>query len=147
MNVKETELLKQILKIASRDFAQHGCNDVDDKLFTDWTIEEREKFVKEYHDYNGDPEEFDRGYLHLPDFAIMNYLAHKLANPVENRVMLTLADIKEEFSQWLVKISGDAGEYRIFGYDFFNERILVERSCGMEWVDLSKCKFISKGSA
>ena len=67
------------------------------------------------------------------------------AIPVELPVMLTLADIKEEFPKWLVKINGDAGEYRIFGQDFYNERILAERSCGMEWVALTKCKFIGKG--
>ena len=75
-----------------------------------------------------------------------NYKCNLNSNRLEPLVMLTLANIKEEFPKWLVKIKNDAGQYRIFGYDFFNERVLVERSCGMEWIDLNKCKFISKGS-
>lgn len=43
-----------------------------------WTQEERAKFVKEFHDWNGSPENFDLGALHLPDGGVAAFLAYKL---------------------------------------------------------------------
>lgn len=78
MNKKEKELASRMLEIAGELFANRNCNDVDDSVYDGWTHEERCGFVKEYHDWNGDPEEYDESYLHLPDFAIMDFLAYKL---------------------------------------------------------------------
>ena len=72
-----------MLELASNKFGSHCCNDVKNSVYKDWTIEERQKFVKEYHDWNGDPEEYDTKFLHLPDFAIMSFLAHKLESDGE----------------------------------------------------------------
>jgi hypothetical protein len=33
---------------------------------------------KEYHEWNGDPEEFNPRFLALHDYAVMSFLAHKL---------------------------------------------------------------------
>ena len=35
------------------------------------------EFVRAYHDWNGDPEEFDPNHLHLPNFAVVEFLASK----------------------------------------------------------------------
>ena len=78
MTKNEKKLAVHFLKKASDEFGRHVCNDVDDEVFKDWTLEERKKFVKKYHEYNGDPEEYDENFLHLPDFALMGYLADKL---------------------------------------------------------------------
>jgi len=75
---KEKELLAKLVDLASDEFGNHGCNDVDDSFFDGWSIEERQSFVKECHIWNGDPEEYDPDFLHLPDFAIMSFLADKL---------------------------------------------------------------------
>lgn len=39
---------------------------------------------------------------------------------------------------WKVKIKGDAGEYEIWAIDWLNQKALVYRACGDEWVQLSK---------
>ncbi len=79
MTDKEKILASKMLKLASNEFGNHSCNDVKDSLYDEWTTEERKQFVKEYHEWNGDPEEYNENFLHLPDFAIMNFLADKLA--------------------------------------------------------------------
>jgi len=80
MNAKEKALAAKMLEMASDEFGNHGCNDVDESFWEGWTRDERIEFVKQYHEYNGDPEEFTPNHLHLPDFAIMGFLAHKLKN-------------------------------------------------------------------
>jgi len=78
MNKKEISLLCYFLELASIKFANQGCNDVEEKVWNNWSIEERKGFVKEYHNWNGDPEEYDEKYLHIPDFAIISFLRSKL---------------------------------------------------------------------
>ncbi len=78
MTKNEKKLAAYFLGKASEDCGNHVCNDVNEEIFSDWTLEERKKFVKEFHDYNGDPEEYDEDFLHLPDFALMSYLSGKL---------------------------------------------------------------------
>jgi hypothetical protein len=43
-----------------------------------------------------------------------------------------------ERPEWLVKIKGDAGAYKIWAIDWLNQKALVCRACGDEWVSLSK---------
>lgn len=64
-------LAAQLLETASERFTNHGCNDFDPRCDPqDWL-----DFVKAYHDWNGDPEEFDPSQPHLPDWAVMSFLA------------------------------------------------------------------------
>lgn len=93
MNINEKKLAAKMLELASDDFSNNGCNDVPNSYFDGWTIEERRNFVKEFHVWNGDIEEYDENFLHLPDFAIMSFLAHKLV------------DIKEERKEKLVHLN------------------------------------------
>lgn len=78
MTNKERILSAKLLELASEEFGNHCCNDVDESYFTNWTTEERQKFVKEYYNYNGSPEDYNPKYLLLPDFALMGFLSHKL---------------------------------------------------------------------
>jgi len=80
MTQKEKMLASKMLDAASDEFGNHGCNDVKESLYDGWTIEERRAFVKEYREWNGDPQEYDENFLHLPDYAIMSFLAYKLKN-------------------------------------------------------------------
>jgi len=80
MKEHEKILAVKMLELASENFSNHCCNDVDEKVYRSWTPEERKQFVKEYHEWNGDPEEYDENFLYLPDFAIMDFLAYKLKN-------------------------------------------------------------------
>lgn len=78
MEKHELILIAALLELASDRFARHICNDLDGSFFADWTAEEHQKLVKDFHDWNGDPEEFNPNFLHLPDFSLMDYLADKL---------------------------------------------------------------------
>jgi hypothetical protein len=78
MTENEIKLASYFLELASEEFGNHGCNDVDESVFESWSLDERRNFVKEFHEYNGDPNEYDENFLHLPDFCIMSFLAHKI---------------------------------------------------------------------
>lgn len=76
LSPKEMILAARLLQSASNEFANHGCNDW--KFPHTWNQEEKEEFVKAFHDYNGDPEEFNPEWLNLHDYAVMSFLADKL---------------------------------------------------------------------
>lgn len=81
MNQKEKQLAAKMLELASDEFSNHGCNDVEDSVYEGWTIEERRDFVLEFHQWNErriDPVDYDPNFLHLQDTSIMSFLAHKL---------------------------------------------------------------------
>jgi len=84
MNKKEKAIAAKLMQMARDEFGDHGCNDLDSDFWDGWTIDERKQFIREYHEYNGDPEEFDENYLHLPDYAVMGFMAHKLRLEAEN---------------------------------------------------------------
>jgi len=84
MNPKEKAIAAKLLQIARDEFADHGCNDLDSNFWDGWAHSEIVQFVREFHDYNGDPEQFDESHLHLPDYAVMGFMAHKLRLEAEN---------------------------------------------------------------
>ena len=72
-----TEIAKFFLKEYATALGNNGCNDFDlEKLIPN--IEQRRLFVKEYHEWNGDPYDFDPNYLELPDFAVVAFVGSKL---------------------------------------------------------------------
>ena len=80
MTTKENQLAAEMLELASDTFSNHGCNDVEDSVYEGWTLEERQQFVKEYYEWNGDPENYSPTHLHIGDSSIMRFLAYKLSN-------------------------------------------------------------------
>jgi len=79
MTEKENKLAAKMLTMASDEFSNHGCNDIDESLFADWTDEEKDQFMIDFHIWNGDPEEIgNMSILMLGDAGIMSFLAHKL---------------------------------------------------------------------
>ncbi len=72
----EKELCIKMLELLSDILGNRCCNDFD--FPESWSKEEVIKFVKDYHDWNGDPEEFSEEYLHLPDFGVVSLLAERL---------------------------------------------------------------------
>ena len=78
MNQKELKLAADLLELASEEFANHGCNDLPEHFLNGWTTEEKQLFAKEYHEWNGDPDEYNPEDLFIPDDAIMVFLADKL---------------------------------------------------------------------
>ena len=76
LNEKEMKLAGEMLNQYSDFLSNRCCNDFD---FPDnWTDEEKTKFTKEYHDWNGDPEEYEKGNVLHTDFCVSMFLAYKL---------------------------------------------------------------------
>ena len=78
MNKKELLLAAKMLDMYSKSLGNNTCNDFD--FPSNWTEDEKKSFVFDYHEWNGDPEEFSEKHLSLPDFAISSFLAVKLDN-------------------------------------------------------------------
>jgi hypothetical protein len=78
MTQKEKILISILLDLASDEFATHGCNDLDDAFWAGWTKEERQELMKDFHKYNGDPENYDPEFLHVGDSSLMGYFSKKL---------------------------------------------------------------------
>lgn len=76
MTTKEKILAAQMLNEAADVYGDKSCNDWE--WPKDWTHEERVIFCREYHAWNCDPESFSESHLHLPDYAVMKFLASKL---------------------------------------------------------------------
>lgn len=76
MTQKEKKLAARLLRLASDQFSNHGCNDIDDDLLKDWTDEEKLKLSQSYHDWNGDPEEGEDEISE--DWILMIAIANKL---------------------------------------------------------------------
>ena len=79
---KVLKLASELLKMASEEFANHGCNDVDESLYKGWSIEERQELVKGFHEWNGDPEEYNPSFLYMGDDTLMSYLSFLILQPV-----------------------------------------------------------------
>ncbi|MGL4349520.1 MAG: hypothetical protein ACRDC7_00535 [Aeromonas veronii] len=43
-----------------------------------------------------------------------------------------------ELVQYRAKVKGDAGEYKVFGIDWLNNRVLLNRTSTYEWVPIEK---------
>lgn len=88
LSKKEIKIAALLLKEASEEYSNHGCNELSDEFISeaDLTDEEKINFVREFHKWNGDlnwqlsefgeitPNRFDS----LPDSALMHFLADKL---------------------------------------------------------------------
>lgn len=77
----EKILAARMLRMASEKFSNHGCNDFDLVSDGGMLAKEARDFRKRFHDWNGDPEAFaedNPGRTDLPDFAVMDFLAHLL---------------------------------------------------------------------
>lgn len=74
----ERKLIVYFLKMASEEFSNHGCNDLDLKAIIP-DLEERRKLMKELHEWNGDPEEYNPNRCNMAyDWFLMNFMAHKV---------------------------------------------------------------------
>jgi hypothetical protein len=80
MTRNEKNLAAILLKIARYEFSNHICNDVEDSVYDEWTIEERKQFVKEFYEWNGDPENYNENFLYIGYDSLMGFLAYKLIN-------------------------------------------------------------------
>ena len=78
MTKKEKMLAGEMLILASEEFSNHTCNDVDEDLFKDWSVVERQELCLNLEKFNNSPEDYDPNSLYVQDWELMNYFAHKL---------------------------------------------------------------------
>jgi hypothetical protein len=82
MTYAEKILAARMLRLAAREFGNHGCNDFDLVADGGMLAKEARDFRKRFHDWNGDPKEVyaqdNPGRTDLPDFAAMGFLADLL---------------------------------------------------------------------
>lgn len=88
MTANEQKLAAHVLRMASNEFSNHGCNDFNlAQIVPDQA--ERDALVRAYHEWNGDLEEMERyGWLEqaqpgspdyrLMDFMVMDFMAARL---------------------------------------------------------------------
>jgi hypothetical protein len=87
MTDKERKFAAVLLRMASEEFSNHGCNDLDSAVIKEvgFTDEEKLAFVTEMYRDNGDLEEaLENGWVtakrfhSMPDWWVMSFLARKL---------------------------------------------------------------------
>lgn len=76
MKPYERKLAAILLEMASNHFGNHGCNDFPLEKYL--TPEEQQMLTKQYHEWNGDPEEYNPDRPMSLDFALMGFLAAKI---------------------------------------------------------------------
>lgn len=72
---KERRLIAHLLEMASNEFANHGCNDLDKDIFKGWSEDEIEALRKEYCEHN--QLEYHSG-AYIPDWGLMKYYSEKM---------------------------------------------------------------------
>lgn len=82
MTSSEQRLTAILLSMAAERYSNFGCNDFDlSEVIPD--LDERNALVLAAHEWNGDPEEYDEAGegpdYRLPDWYLMDYMAHRLA--------------------------------------------------------------------
>jgi len=66
-------IVSKLLSLASWDFLNHACNDLDKKFYKDMSKEEIQELYYEYHRWYGDLEKYNPerlGYLHDADLML-----------------------------------------------------------------------------
>lgn len=92
--LRDIQLLSLLLKRASEEFSNHGCNDLPNGFFDEWTELERESLSLRYHRYNEKKEfplDYEPGYVHMPgDDGYMSYfssLFDSIFNEKKNEIL------------------------------------------------------------
>jgi hypothetical protein len=76
MTEKEQKLAAMMLRDYAEIIGNRCCNDF--YFPAGWDTSEMTAFVKQYHEYNGDPEEYEIGNTRISDFCAAALLAKKL---------------------------------------------------------------------
>lgn len=86
MTRNEKLLTAALLRLASDRFSNHGCSDLGEDIENLLTKNQWNTLRKEYHEHNGDPEEYVENQILSYDWLWMSYMAHKLEQDVSNEI-------------------------------------------------------------
>jgi len=78
MTNNEKKLASKMLELLSDILGKRGCNDFE--FPESWSEDEVKSFVKDFHEWNGDPEEFSEDRLYIQDYSVAGLLSEKLKN-------------------------------------------------------------------
>lgn len=84
MTSKEKQLAGKLLGLASDEFVNHGCNDLDESWLEDWTNNDKRALINDMVNYNiidksdVEGEEGNYDWLIRNDSILMTYFATKL---------------------------------------------------------------------
>lgn len=78
MDKKKKKLISDLLKRSAYVFSEHTCNDVPEKFFENWTVEEIANLKQQMYIENETPEDFSTSDLYIPDWWLMGYLADEI---------------------------------------------------------------------
>jgi hypothetical protein len=78
-NAKYRRLASMLFSMAADEFGNHGCNDVDETLFTDWTEPEKLQLAVDFENWNcGHLDDLDPNHIAFNDSALMSFFADML---------------------------------------------------------------------
>lgn len=85
MTPNELKLAATLLLMASEEYGNHGCNDLDRELLDGFSEQEKRQLVYDFYVFNGEPEVVPEVHdinpaeaYRLPDYCFMGLMAHKL---------------------------------------------------------------------
>jgi hypothetical protein len=84
MTEKEKLFTARLLTLAAEAFSAKGCADLSEDALASFSAEEWDALHKEYHQWNGDAENYVSGRLLSCNWLWMAYMSHKLMNEVSN---------------------------------------------------------------
>jgi hypothetical protein len=118
LNEKEVKLLLYFLKDYSEILGNNGCNDLDPLVWKDWSLEEKQEFLKEFNDMNNTPEEYDperanKEYF-IQDFSVLHVLQQRLKDSIS---FLIPNSLKNRYNFLLDKMEDEEAEYA-FSFNF-----------------------------
>ena len=77
------EMVSGLLDIAAGTFSNHGCNNLPEELLI-LDEEQWQELYKAYHEWNGDPEDYDPEQLgYLGDSMLMSFFSENLEQLME----------------------------------------------------------------
>lgn len=69
-------MISKLLEMAGDKFSNHGCNDLPDDFFEGMDKDDIKELYQEYHNWNGDPEEYESDKLgYLGDDSLMFFFS------------------------------------------------------------------------
>lgn len=92
------ELIRDMLEDYSDRLSNDCCNDWD--FPKDWTVEEKQLFLKQYHAWNGDPEEYDPKRLYIGNSSVAAFLAYRVGQK-NHDYAIKIKSLKEIEEDWV----------------------------------------------
>lgn len=68
-------MISKLLEMAGDKFSNHGCNDLPKDFYNGMSETDIKQLYKDYHEWNGDLEDYNGDVGYLGDDSLMNFLS------------------------------------------------------------------------